>query len=746
MKTRQRAGSAFGGAAMSSARRVPVAWSLIYLLAALFLAVWLAPQLQFLKFSTSVMPVGVHTLFEMFSVIVAMLAFGVAWHAYDPARPANILILGCGLLCVALLDSAHLLSYKGMPDFVTPASPGKSINFWLCARYLGALTLIAVSVREWKPVPTVRGRMLLLAASIGLAGLIWYFGMAHPDLWPRTFIEGQGLTRFKVMAEYGIIALLLVPAVLFYRQRGSATNSYDPSGLFTATAITILAELSFTLYVNVNEVFSLLGHSYKILAFLFIYRAVFLVSVREPYNLLREEIAERKQAEAEIRHRVYHDPLTDLPNRLLMEEFVQQALASRGGHGRLALISLDMDHFQSINDSLGLAVGDDLLTQVAQRLVEVCGERCVVSRIAGDSFLMMLRDAKDEADVLPVLRELVARMLPPYHAGRHEIPLSVSIGVSLSPRDGRDFETLKRNADTAMYRARHGGRNIWRFFDQDMDAREQERMQMFGWLREAIDQGQFELYYQPQVALASGQVTGVEALLRWRHPQLGLVTPDRFIRVAEDTGLITEIGDWVLAEACRQAMQWQDKGLPPMTIAVNVSAAQFRSRQLERSVADALRASGLSPSLLELEMTESVLMHDSDHVLEAARALRQLGVRLAIDDFGTGYSSLSYLKRFAVSRLKIDRSFVADLTSDPDDAAIVRAIVEMARSLRLFTVAEGVENQATLEALRALGCDEGQGFLFARPMPAAELPGFLAAGSLTLGTTQADHPGHQTGR
>lgn len=706
--------------------RLPISWPLIYVLSALVLAVWLTPQSNFLELNANAMPVSVHTLLELIAVVVALLAFAVAWHAHDDRRPSNILILGCGLLAVGVIDVAHLMSYQGMPDWVTPASTEKAIDFWLCARYTAALTLLAIACREWKPVHA-RGRYLLLLAAMGWSTLTWGLGLFAPDFWPRTFIEGQGLTAFKIGAECALIALLLIPALLFYRQQGSNAHAYDSSGLFVATVVTILSELCFTLYTNVNGVFMLLGHSYKIIAFLFIYRAVFVVSVREPYKRLEQEIAERSRAEAEIHHRVYHDPLTELPNRLMMEEQVQAAFSRERG---MALIAADIDHFQSLNDVLGIAVGDDLLRQVAHRLLAACGECCLVSRLSGDAWLILLEGVQHEAEVEPVLRSIMTAMEGPFTCAGQQMHFSLSAGVALAPRDGRDFEMLRRNADTAMHRAKHAGRQTWRFFNLEMDAREQERIGLFGSLREAIDTGQFRIHYQPQVDVNAMQVTGVEALLRWEHPQMGRVAPDRFVHIAEETGLIVEIGHWVLMQACQQMKDWRQAGMPRLTLAVNVSAAQFHNGALARSVEMALASSGLEAADLELEMTETVLMHDSEVVLDSVRKLRGLGVRVAIDDFGTGYSSLSYLKRFAVSRLKIDRSFVSDLTTDPDDATIVRAIIDLARSLRLAVLAEGVEDIATLNALRELGCDEAQGFMFSAPLPPEQIPDFVSrAGS-----------------
>ena len=700
-----------------------VPWLLMSSLAALLLLLWLAPPLSFLRISTSLLSASVHTLLELAAVVIAFLSFAVAWYAYDARRPANILILGCGLLCVGLLDVGHMLSFPGMPDLITPSASQKSISFWLCARLVAALTLLATALRTWPPVRSRAPRLSMLGLSLGIAALLWWLVLQHPEFWPRTFEEGQGLLPFKIASEYFVIALLLPSALLFYRQRGQLARPYDPMGLFTAAAISILSELCFTLYLNLNEVFMLLGHAYKVVAYLFIYRAVFMVSVREPFVLLRQEVAERRAAEDEIRHRVYHDPVTGLPNRLMLEEQLNQRLQQ----GQPALLmAIDVDHFKPVNDALGITLGDQLLRQVGQHLERGCGQRGLVARSAADSFLLLLKDDVSQARAQALASDLMTQMRVPCRVAGMDFPLTVSIGIATAPRDGHDFDSLKHNADIAMSRAKQLGRNNVRFFDVEMDARERERRRMFGWLREALDQQQFELYYQPQLELANGRVTGIEALLRWHHPQLGMLTPDRFIGVAEDTGLINALGDWVLHEACRQMAQWRRRaGWNDLSIAVNVSPVQFRQRQLETSVESALAAAGLPASRLELEVTEGVLMEDSELVLSMVKKLRSRGVRLAIDDFGIGYSSLSYLKRFAVSRLKIDRSFIQELRESADDASIVQAVIQIAHNLHLQLVAEGVADEATRELLVQMGCEEGQGFLFCRPLPAAEIPAWL---------------------
>ncbi len=444
------------------------------------------------------------------------------------------------------------------------------------------------------------------------------------------------------------------------------------------------------------------------------------------YLAIATDITERKAAEKRIKFLAYRDVLTGLPNRMLLKDRFEQATAHADRvHTRVALLFLDLDNFKTINDSLGHAVGDALLKEIAARLGDCVRETDTISRQGGDEFLIILPDLRGTEVITPILIKIRESLQAPIHFEGHELSTSASIGVVLYPDDGRDFETLLKKADTAMYRAKEAGRNQYRFFDEQMNIEAVEHLRIKSGLRRALAQGEFELHYQPQLELGSGRVIGAEAVIRWRDPERGLIPPDRFIPVAEESGLIVAIGEWVLHEACRQAMAWRAAGLPPLLLAVNLSAVQFRRGDVQHSVVDALRATGFDPQLLELELTESTLIRDTENVLASVRQLKQLGVKLAIDDFGTGYSSLSSLKRFDIDKLKIDQGFVRDLASDPDDAAIVRAVIQMAASLNLRTLAEGVEDAATLAQLRAFGCDEAQGYHFARPMRAPAFAEYL---------------------
>jgi diguanylate cyclase (GGDEF)-like protein len=438
------------------------------------------------------------------------------------------------------------------------------------------------------------------------------------------------------------------------------------------------------------------------------------------------DITERRQAEARIEYLAHHDALTGLPNRVLLRDRFEHAVAAADRtRTRAAMLFLDLDNFKVVNDTLGHVAGDKLLLEAVARLSRCTRESDTISRQGGDEFILLLRDIPEQETVERIAGEVLDQLAEPVEINGHLMNASCSIGIAMYPEDGSDFDSLLQKADAAMYNAKGAGRNTFRFYDEQMNRQAREHLLLQNRLHQALLQAEFYLQYQPQLEIDSGRVIGVEALLRWNNPDLGEVVPARFIPVAEDAGLIVQIGAWVLEEACRQGQALRQAGWPDLTMAVNLSALQFRRAGLVKTVAGALERSGLPPQLLELELTESVLLQDVENNLETVRQLKALGVRLSIDDFGTGYSSLSYLKRFAVNKLKIDRSFVRDINIDPDDAAIVRAVIQLARSLRLETIAEGVETQEQLAFLREEGCREVQGFLFSRPLSLSALRIFL---------------------
>jgi diguanylate cyclase (GGDEF)-like protein len=435
------------------------------------------------------------------------------------------------------------------------------------------------------------------------------------------------------------------------------------------------------------------------------------------FNGLLETLDAKQKLEAQLVHMAHHDALTELPNRVLFRQNLERELTRARRGGELAVLCLDLDQFKSVNDTLGHPVGDGLLRAVADRMRESVREMDVIARLGGDEFAIVQVGAKQPEAAIVLAERLIAAMSRPFEIAGHQVVVGTSIGVAIAPSDGDETEQLIKSADMALYRAKSDGRGIFRFFEPEMDAKMQARRTLELDLRKALLVSEFEIYYQPLINLQSNQVCGFEALLRWHHPSRGLVSPCDFIPAAEDMGLIVPLGEWVLRKACAEAASWPEH----IKVAVNLSPAQFKSKGLALAVTSALADSGLSPHRLELEITESVLLLESETTLVTLHQLRDLGVKISMDDFGTGYSSLSYLRSFPFDKIKIDRSFVRDLSDREDSIAIVRAVSGLGRNLGMSTTAEGVETAEQLGQLRGEGCTEVQGYYFSQPTPAEEI-------------------------
>ena len=692
-------------------------------LAAVLLIVWLLPANSLLKTAGHWFPTWLHSCMELLAIVVAALVFSISWHSYRSEQAGNLSLLACGYLAVALLDSAHLLSYHGMPDFITPSSVEKAIDFWLAARLSEALVLLGVALRAWRPLTHPQQRYQWLAATLGGVALMVYLRLYQPQLFPRMFIEGQGLTPLKIVMEWLVIGLLACAAVGLLRRR---EQPFDRQGLLLAVGISILSELCFTAYRNSHDIYQLLGHAYKVLACLVVYRVVFVSSIQQPYIQLISEISERRRAEQQVETLSFYDNLTGLPNLDLLRDRTSKALSTLSRDAQqVALLYMDIDGFKDVNDSLGHACGDTLIRELGSRLQGLLRSSDTLCRATGDEFVILMPDVENAESVGLLAERILNGLQRPFLLHGHLQTISLSLGAAVAPHDGQDCETLLRNAETAMYQAKQDGRQTWRFFDSTMNQQALARLQLLNDLRQAIAQHQLQLYYQPQIDLASGRLSGVEALVRWQHPVRGMISPAEFIPAAEESRLIIPLGEWVLRQACAQAASWQRQGLALPQVAVNISAIQLQHGHLEESVLQALADSHLPASLLELEITESSLVDKTEQVIDSLKRLKAMGVNLSIDDFGTGYSSLAYLQTLAVDKLKIDQSFVRDLTLNQDNRAIVSAIVQMAHTLGLACIAEGVESQDIAAALHRLGCQQAQGYLYARPLPADELQTLL---------------------
>jgi diguanylate cyclase (GGDEF)-like protein len=428
-----------------------------------------------------------------------------------------------------------------------------------------------------------------------------------------------------------------------------------------------------------------------------------------------QDITEQRRNEARIRHLARHDALTDLPNRMVFRERMEAAEARIRRGEKMAVLCIDLDHFKAVNDLLGHAVGDAVLRAAAERLVKACRPDDIVARLGGDEFAILHGPLNNPEDAAGLADRVVKGMAEPFDVNDHRVTIGASVGIAVAPNDGADAETLMKNADLALYRAKGEGRGGYHFFERGMDAALQERLALEIGLRGALANGELSLVFQPLFSLKENQICGMEALLRWHHPERGAIPPSTMIPIAEDTGMIVQIGEWVLRQACAAAVQWPDN----IRIAVNLSPVQFKHRNLPQQVLSALAASGLAPDRLELEVTETVLLADNELTLKTLHQLRDLGVRISMDDFGTGYSSLSYLRSFPFDKIKIDQSFVRDIATREDSLAIIRAVIGLGRSLGIATTAEGVETEDQLDLVRQQGCTEVQGFLFSPPLPAS---------------------------
>ena len=602
-------------------------------------------------------------------------------------------------LAQAIWATCAAISASAIPDILSARwrnLPPLVVGF-------AAMAVAMLLVRQGRRNTAV---VVMLSALMGMVGML---------MWQNGGLRDTSLLAFPCMLVFA--AMLGTRRIYF--------------GLFAA----MMAMIALLLVANISgwHVNKLPPLSYNtfvdLVAVLFVTSVIAWLMANDMHSALDAVSAQNEKMQAaqeRMELMATHDALTGLPNRsLARDRFEQAAAAARRGAYSVALLYLDLDNFKNVNDTLGHGSGDTLLKLVSDRLASLLRTADTVARLGGDEFLLLVPEVNDGAAVAEIASKVVAGLMAPFDVVGMEIFAGCSMGITMFPADGADFDSLLKKADIAMYRAKESGRNGFRFWDGEMNASVVEHVELLSAMRAALAHGDFTLSYQPQFDLRTGRLIGAEALIRWRHAGMGNISPVRFIPLAERSGLIIPIGDWVLLEACAQAQRWRAAGWTDLTISVNVSPVQFRRGSVETSVALALAASGLPSTNLELELTESLLIQDSLALAESLASLRRMGVRFAIDDFGTGYSNLAYLKRFEVERLKIDQTFVRRLTDDLQDQAIVRAIVQMASSLNLFTVAEGVEDAATLALLGDLGCQQGQGFHWSPAVPAAEFEIFL---------------------
>jgi diguanylate cyclase (GGDEF)-like protein len=624
---------------------------------------------------------------------VGMLAFSLPIElSYDTVTTLVSLAIAIGL-------SGFALSIASRPQISLRRLAVSAIvmGLGICLMHYSGMSAIQVL-----PLITYEPKLLLASGGIAIAAsfaALWLF-----------FRLRRGLSWQMRLARFGA-AIIMGFAISGMHYTGMAASRFAPGSYCTGVSSSNNNWLALTIAVIAVAVLT-------ITTILLVYDTHLESKIRRHNAQLEEANDQLEEVNAQLQHVATHDALSGLPNRLLLADRLSQAIAQAERHqNRFAVFVVDLDRFKSINDSLGHLAGDAMLKEVARRLAVALRKGDTLARLGGDEFVLILNEISSAEDVEQVASKLLVDIARPLKLSDLELHTSASIGISLFPDNGSDAETLLRHADAAMYHGKKNGRNVHQFFAPAMSAFARERLELENGLRRALTHNEFVLHYQPKVDVRSGGVDSAEALIRWRHPTRGLTAPMDFIPLAEESGLILPIGEWALREACRQAYAWQAAGLRPLRVAVNLSAQQFRQKRLVETVQSALTDARLEPRYLELELTESAVMHDAEQSIETLRQLSDLGVRISVDDFGTGYSSLSYLRRLPLDRLKIDRAFIREVATSRDDAAIVRAIVSLAHHLHLKVIAEGVETPDQLAFLLELGCDQYQGYHFSAPVP-----------------------------
>jgi len=921
-----------------------VLW-LLLLLVVIQIAVWFLPSLHFAY------EAPLHTIFESIAVLVSMMVFAIGWDLPSENRNANFIVLAAIFLGVGVLDFIHTLSYPGMPDFITPSTPEKAINFWLMARLLSAFGLLFITWQSWRVIITNRGRWLMLVGMLFFLGVVITIGFRFPQLIPDTFVAGEGLTDFKRGVELLIVILFATAAIRLFMQIRTK-QVFDVFGLFAAASVLALSEICFMLYAEVNDIFNLLGHVYKVIAYFFIYKSILVTTIREPYRQLKssqntlqnvidniplrvfwkdresryagcnilfskdagganpkdivgkfdtqlwpEDVAEafraddrqvinsntpklnyeepqiraegkrswlrtskvplvdadmqtigilgiydditdtkeleeelymshsaiensksahfwfnsegcvtyanefacatlgynrdelvgmyfwefdadlqpsdasrlwtslksesallfetknkhkdgtifpvevsvnyistgnnerafcvihdltkRKQAEDLIWQNANIDFLTGLPNRRMFKDRLEQEI--KKAHRTqlpLTLFFLDLDNFKEVNDVMGHSKGDLLLKQAAHRLVSCVRESDTVARFGGDEFTILLSEVHDEDCVERILQDALEVIAEPFKLDGDVAYVTASIGVTCYPNDGVEIDELLKNADQSMYAAKANGRNGFSYFSPKMQAVAKERMKLANDLRSALSNNQLWVAYQPIIEIKSEKIVKAEALIRWQHPEYGLVGPDQFISIAEHTGLINDIGEFVFRSATQAVKRWQETYDTEFQVSINVSPVQFNDKSNKfKPWYQQLTGLGLAGKSIVVEITEGLLLEASTIIQDKLLEFRDAGIQVALDDFGTGYSALSYLKKFDIDYIKIDQSFVRKLSSKSEDFALCEAMIVMAHKLGLKVIAEGVETKGQQKLLKDMNCDYAQGYLISKPVP-----------------------------
>lgn len=656
----------------------------------------------------------IHLMMEIFIIVASFTIAIQGWLIFPYILSNQRLYLGALFLALGFLEVAHALSYTGMPFFIKESSSYTATWFYIITRVTTALGLLVIYKLKQKKVHRIRREIAYSLAC--LFAFCWMVIIYYPtQLFPELLIQGVGPTALKIGLQYFAIVLQIV--LILYILKHFRTSETRNTMIIMASLYLILSDSMFVSYKSVYDITNFIGHLFQLTGYYYLIRALYYSSVEEPFQAL---IATERRLEIsrEMLHfKAYHDELTKLPNSRYFTEKLIEELKEQGTEKAIMLI--EIDRFKSINQTLGHSFGDLILRMVAKRLRESLPEEIFMSRMRAEEFTIILDPIEDEKDVIKVCKRIQEVMKEPFRVQHFLLNITMNMGIALYPNHGESEEKLLKHAQVAMREAQKVTER-YMFYHSAMAQQLVERLKLEHDLHHAIEKGQLYLEYQPQVNLQTGHIYSVEALVRWKHPEKGWISPVTFIPIAEETGLIVPIGEWILETACKQTKKWHDEGIPNISVAVNLSIRQFFQQNLVQMVEDILMRTNLSPRYLELEITESMTM-DTSHTIKVLQDLKKLGVKIAVDDFGTGYSSMSYLKDFPIDRLKIDRSFINHVQSNDHDGALTSMIISMAKHLQLEVVAEGVEEVDQLAFLTERHCDSIQGYLFSRPITPEQL-------------------------
>ncbi|WP_245671335.1 bifunctional diguanylate cyclase/phosphodiesterase [Pseudobacillus wudalianchiensis] len=659
--------------------------------------------------------ITLHLIFEIFIIASSFTIAIQAWMVFPHIMSNQRLWLGALFFSISLLEVLHTITYKGMPFFLIESTPYTATWFYMVSRLTQALGLFLIIISTEKQV---NSKYRWLAYSFAfIYFLSWTTIIYHPaKLLPELVVEGTGTTVIKNSLQYTAIVLQCLCIVFLIKNFREAKNRNFM--MIVASLYLMIGDSMFTSYKSVYDIANFIGHLFQLLGFYFLLRALYYTAVEEPFQLLKQAEQRLRKSEESLHYMAYHDELTKLPNFRYFKEKLAELL-KREPQEKTAILIIEIDRFDAMNESLGHSFSDLILQSVAARLQETDFHNGFLGKMRGKEFTLFFKSIKDKEEAATICRKLQKLMAEPFRIQHLQLNITLNMGIALYPEHGKNADELLKHAQVAKFEAQNEF-SRYAFYHYDMDEQLMDRLVLEHDLHKALDKGELYLYYQPQVNLREGRIVSLEALIRWKHPERGWVSPGEFIPIAEETGLIVPIGEWVLRTACKQLKHWHNQGFSDLSVAVNLSTRQFFQRNLVDLVEDSLKKANLPPRYLELEITESMTMNVS-YATDILAELKRLGVRIAIDDFGTGYSSLYYLKDLPIDCVKIDRSFVRHVRTNKHDAALIAMIISIAKHLELTVIAEGVEQVDQLEFLWKEHCHQVQGYLFSPPASSERL-------------------------